>query len=62
MNGGGIIWIIFAFLYTGLVLSGKWKPAILVVLTLETIFFYALDYFFPKLVIHHSRESFDFDS
>lgn len=62
MDGGGIIWIIFAFLYTGLVLSGKWKPAILVVLTLETIIFYALDYFFPKLVIHHSRESFDFDS
>ncbi len=45
--GGGVVWIIFAYLYTGLVLTGKWKPIMLVVLTLETIVFYMDPYIRP---------------
>ncbi|WP_049945056.1 DegV family protein [Butyrivibrio sp. AC2005] len=62
IEGGGILWIIFAYLYTGLVLSGKWKPAILAVLTIETIAFYAVEYFYPELVQHHTQKLFYVDS
>lgn len=60
--GGGTLWIIFAFLYSGLVLSGYWKPIMLVVLTLETVILYGLGYYRPDLVTSHSREVFYIDS
>jgi DegV family protein with EDD domain len=50
IQGGGVIWIIFAYLYTGLVLSGKWKPIMLVVLTCETVVFYMDEYIQPAAV------------
>ncbi|WP_408071324.1 DegV family protein [Butyrivibrio sp. JL13D10] len=62
IEGGGILWIIFAYLYTGMVLSGKWKPVILVILTMETILFYAHEYFYPDLIYHHGQELFYLDS
>ncbi len=62
LYGGGVIWIIFAYLYTGLVLSGAWKPIMLIVLTAETIFFYVLAYFYPELVSNHTRGVFFIDS
>ena len=60
--GGGIQWMIFTFLYTGLVLSGFWKPLMLVVLTVETVILYAVGYFYPERVVEHSREAFFADS
>lgn len=60
--GGGILWMIFTFLYTGLVLSGFWKPLMLVVLTLESVILYAIGYFFPERVVEHTREAFFADS
>ena len=60
--GGGILWMIFTFLYTGLVLSGFWKPLMLVVLTLESVILYAIGYFFPEWVVEHTREAFFADS
>ena len=29
LEGGGVLWFIFAFMYVGLVLSGKWRRVIL---------------------------------
>ena len=60
--GGGILWMIFTFLYTGLVLSGFWKPLMLVVLTLESVALYAIGYFYPDLIVEHTREAFFADS
>ncbi len=60
--GGGIQWMIFTFLYTGLVLSGFWKPLMLVVLTVESVILYAVGYFYPERVIEHTREAFFADS
>ena len=62
LMGGGFIWIIFAYLYTGLVLSGKWKPIMLVTLTLEVIFFYVMGFFRPDLVSAHTQDMFYIDS
>lgn len=62
VEGGGVLWIIFAYLYTGLVLSNRWKPVLLVVLTLESIGFYLDAYFHPEHVVQHSRAMFYEDS
>ena len=60
--GGGILWMIFTFLYTGLVLSGFWKPLMLVVLTVESAILYAVQYFHPELVVEHTRKAFFMDT
>ena len=56
LTGGGYLWIIFTYLYTGLVLSGKWRPITLIVLTVETILFFAFALYHPELVYGHTRE------
>ena len=35
LTGGGFLWIIFTYLYTGLVLYGKWRPITLAILTTQ---------------------------
>ena len=60
--GGGVLWIIFAFMYVGLVISGAWRIFILFVLFILTGGCYALQYYFPEIVNEHSREMFFVDS
>ncbi|WP_051656570.1 DegV family protein [Butyrivibrio sp. AE3004] len=62
LRGGGVLWIIFAYLYTGLVLSGKWRPLMLIVLTIETCIFYLNGFFRPELVSKHQESMFYIDS
>lgn len=56
LTGGGFLWIVFTYLYTGLVLYGKWRPITLVILTIETILFFVDAYFHPQHVLSHSQE------
>ncbi|MBR6223929.1 MAG: DegV family EDD domain-containing protein [Lachnospiraceae bacterium] len=62
VEGGGVTWIIFAYLYTGLVLSGKWRPVVLSILTIESCGFYLHGYFNPELISQHDRALFYKDS
>ena len=62
LYGGGVLWIIFAYLYTGLVLSGKWKPIMMVIISLEACGLYLDGYFKPERVAQHSRPMFYIDS
>ena len=62
VEGGGVLWIIFAFLYAGLVLSGKLRAFVFTVLTIFSIACYWLAYTHPELVQAHSREMFYIDS
>ncbi len=62
LYGGGILWMIFAYLYTGLILSGMWKPLMLILLTIESAIFYLHDYFYPELIYQHNNEVFHLDS
>ncbi|WP_029231075.1 DegV family protein [Butyrivibrio sp. VCB2006] len=62
LTGGGYLWIIFTYLYTGLVLSGKWRPIMLVVLTIESIIFYFDNYLHSERVVEHERQIFFIDS
>ena len=62
LYGGGYLWIIFAFLYTGLVLSGVWKIMIMVVLMIESVILYVVGYYQPERVVEHSRQMYFADS
>ena len=62
LKGGGVLWIIFAFAYAGLILSGNWRRVMLVMIFLLAFAFYLLDYFYPELVNDHTSEMFHVDS
>ncbi len=62
IRGGGILWIIFSYLYIGLVLTGTWRTVMLILLTVLTVLEYAVCYYFPKLVYQHSEEMAHIDS
>lgn len=62
LHGGGLLWIIFAYLYTGLILSGLWKPLMLIALTIESGIFYLHDYYYPQWIHQHTNEVFHIDS
>ncbi len=62
IEGGGALWFIFAFLYAGLVLSGKWRTVMLVLLFIMTSVCYLVAYYYPELVFQHSRSMFFVDS
>ncbi len=62
LEGGGYIWIIFAFLYVGMVLKGRWRNILFLLLTLITMTCYTVAYFYPDLVYPHSWSMFYIDS
>ncbi len=62
VEGGGVFWFIFAFLYLGLVLSGFWRNLLLIVIVLLSGLFYYIEYTFPDLIERHDRTLFYTDS
>ncbi|MCR5402695.1 MAG: DegV family EDD domain-containing protein [Butyrivibrio sp.] len=53
ISGGSVPWMIFSYLYIGLLLSGRWRAVMLFILTLVIIFNYCMSYFHPETVIYH---------
>ena len=62
LTGGGYLWIIFTYLYSGLVLSDKWRPLMLVVITIESGLMFFDAYIHPEKVIEHERQIFYIDA
>ncbi len=62
VEGGGVLWIIFAFVYIGLVISGRWRKIMLILLLLLAGACYLTEYLHPELVTVHSRSMFYIDS
>ena len=62
LEGGGVIWIIFAFLYVGLVLQDKWRRIMFFLIAVLTLGCYIVSYYHPELVYRHSRVMFYVDS
>ena len=62
LEGGGVLWFIFAFMYVGLVLSGKWRRAILILLIILSFGCYYDAYYFPNLIAEHTKEQFYTDN
>ena len=61
-KGGGVLWIIFAFIYVGLVLHGKWRNTMFVLISVFSIVFYYTGYHYPWWVYRHSEKTFLYDS
>ena len=62
LKGGGVIWIIFAFIYVGLVLEGKWRNVMFILITGLTMGCYLIAYYNPILVYQHSVEMYYVDN
>ncbi len=62
LEGGGVLWIIFAFMYVGLLLRGKWRMVMFLLITLLTFACFFTAYCYPETVYQHSREMFYVDS
>ena len=62
IEGGGVLWIIFAYVYVGLVISGTWRTVMLVMVTIVAGVCYFLEYIHPEYVTVHSRDIFFVDS
>ncbi|MCR5685116.1 MAG: DegV family EDD domain-containing protein [Lachnospiraceae bacterium] len=62
IGGGGVIWFIFTFMFIGLTIKGKRRNIVLSLLILEALAFYAVEYFFPDMIVHHSGLSTFLDS
>lgn len=62
VEGGGFIWIVFTFLYVGLVISGKWRIILFSVLFVVSFICYTISYYYPRLASVHSRKMFFADS
>ncbi len=65
--GGGlegciVSWYVFSYLFIGLILEGKQRTFLLVLLTVSVVISYALAYFWPDLVYHHDRSVWYMDS
>ncbi len=50
LRGGGFVWIIFAFMYVGLLLQGKWRNIMFAFITLITIGCIAAECYHSELV------------
>ncbi|MCR5451762.1 MAG: fatty acid-binding protein DegV, partial [Lachnospiraceae bacterium] len=61
-EGGAVPWLVFAYLYIGLVLAGRWRTFSLLVLTVEVVLMYYIAYVYPEMVMSHKRETFFVDS
>ncbi|MBQ8983894.1 MAG: DegV family EDD domain-containing protein [Lachnospiraceae bacterium] len=62
IEGGGVLWIIFAYVYIGLVISGVWRTVMIVMVTILAGACYFIEYIHPEYVAVHSREMFFVDS
>ncbi|MBR1743745.1 MAG: DegV family EDD domain-containing protein, partial [Lachnospiraceae bacterium] len=62
LEGGGVLWFILAFLYIGLVLSGRWRTVMLTILCLLAFSCYHVGYYHPEYVVKHTKEIFYLDS
>ena len=62
LKGGGVIWIIFAFIYVGLVLKGTWRNVMFSLITILSLICFLTAYHYPVLVYQHSVEMYYVDT
>ena len=62
LNGGGFLWIIFAFTYIGLLLTGRWRTVMLSLLVFVSLVCYLLAYYFDTLPWVHTFKEYYVDS
>ena len=61
VEGGGVLWFVFAYMYVGLVISGKWRIIVSVALALIAAVCFIIEYIHPEWVLTHTRKVFYID-
>ena len=61
-EGGVVPWLVFSYLYVGLLLSGFWRKLSLLLLTVNVILMYLADYNHPEWIRGHDHKTFILDS
>ncbi len=61
-TGGGLLWVIFAYLYAGLLLTGGFRIVIFILLAAITIICHCIDYYLPEIIMPHTKQVFFVDS
>ena len=61
VQGGSISWLIFTYLYVGLMLSGAWRTVTLLAHTVVVISLFTLGYYRPEMIVPHTRSVFYID-
>ena len=61
LEGGGVLWIIFSFMYTGLLLRGRWRKIMFCAIAVMTFICFVTAYFHPELVYQHTRSMYYVD-
>ncbi|WP_051544850.1 DegV family protein [Butyrivibrio sp. MC2021] len=56
VNGGTVPWLIFSYLYIGLVITGWWRTFMLAVMSVTVIALYYIGYAYPELIHNKSRD------
>ncbi|MCR5486264.1 MAG: DegV family EDD domain-containing protein [Lachnospiraceae bacterium] len=62
VKGGGVIWIIYAFIYVGLLLRGTWRNVMFSCIAVFAMICYFINYYYPWLVYRHSISKFYVDN
>ena len=62
VEGGGVFWVIFAFMYLGLTLSGRFRTVMFTLLFAVSLICYLVGFYHPELVYPHSWRMYFVDS
>ncbi|MCR5651336.1 MAG: DegV family EDD domain-containing protein [Lachnospiraceae bacterium] len=62
LEGGGVLWIIIAYMYVGLFLHGRWRKGMYLIVTAVALICYVVSYYHPEWVYPHTRKMFFVDS
>lgn len=60
--GGGVFWVVFSFLYIGLIINGFSRIIIMIFLSLEITIEYFISYTRPELIYYHDARMTHIDS
>ncbi len=60
--GGAVIWIVFCYLYIGIILKGAWRYAMLALLTITTLAEFRISYIYPEYIHEHTKFMFYADA
>ena len=61
LEGGGVIWMIFGFVYVGLALHGRLRNVMFFLITLLSMGCFIVAWYYPQTVSEHSRKSYFID-
>ena len=62
IEGGGVLWFIYAFIFVGFMVSGRLRVFLVVMLIALSAVCYLLQYNYPELFAGHTRDQFFIDS